>query len=189
MADYLPTQEQKLLVWLNNFLAVANSDISSLGIPQADLTALQTQVTTLTNDVTNVASSKAAYEGNVQTKDVSIVETTKSTRALVRTIQNNPDVSDGLKAQLGITVPSGTRTKTAPVTPSDVLATPQASGINTLAWNVAGNKATTQYAILAKTLTSGARVSDDAGWTMVGLTTKSGLSIRASPPACRWRIR
>ena len=148
MPDYLPTQEQKLVTWLNNFLTVANADISSLGISPTALSALQADTTLLIANLTNVASSKAIYEGNVQAKDASIAQAAKSVRPLVKQIQNNVTVSDALRAQLGINVPSPVRNKTAPVTPADVLATPDASGINMLKWNTTGNKSATQYVIL-----------------------------------------
>ena len=97
----------------------------------------------------------------------------RDVRPLVRRIQNNPGVSDSLKAQLGINVQAPVRNKTAPIMPAAVQATPHAVGVNALKWSRTGNKTTTQYVILAKTLTGDARATDDTGWSIVGQTTRA----------------
>lgn len=173
MPSYLPAREQKLVAWLGNFLTVANAEISSLGITQADLTVITTDTGTLTDDLTTLTSAKAALQGAIRAKDASIKQVDKDVRALVKRIQSNPHVPASLKAQLGMTVPAPAPTKMPPVTPASLLATPLAIGVNALKWHKSGNKASTQYVVLAKTMTAGVSVYDDSGWNIVGQTTRS----------------
>lgn len=173
MPDYLPNKELDLQVWLNNFTTVAATNTTTLGITTAQIAVIQDDSTEFGDDLTLLAAAKAAYEGALQAKITARRQTESDVRALVRHIQNNPGVSDSLKAQLGINVPNPVRNKTAPVMPVEVQAIPEATGVNTLKWSKAGNKTTTQYVILAKTLTNGARVSDETGWNIVGQTTRA----------------
>lgn len=173
MADYLPAKDLQLQQWLANFVLVATLNETALGLTTADITPISTDQGFFQSAMTQITNTKTAFEGAVKSKAVIHKTLVKDVRALVKKIQSNPNVTVVLKSQLGINATGGTRTKTPPVTPTTLVATPQAIGINTIAWKKAGNKTTTQYVVYAKPLTAGAKVSDASGWIMVGQTTRS----------------
>lgn len=173
MSNYLPDKDKDLEAWLENFEGVAGDNLIALGLVAADLTDLSANTAGLSSGLSNIIDLKAQLERAVAEKDGFRRSAESEVRGIVKRIQAKPGVPDGLKVQLGINVKSPVINRTPPVQPAALLATPQADGTNTLKWHKNGNKTTTQYVVLAKTLTNGVSVSSDADWTMVGLTTKA----------------
>ncbi len=173
MSGYLPTKDLQLQQWLANFVQVATENEPALGLIPADLAPIALEQSQFTASVSATQDAKINYETAVKTKAGVHKSLTKSVRTVVKKIQGNPSVPASLKTSLGINAGGGARTKTAPITPTTLVATPQATGVNTLAWNKSGNKTATQYVVYAKALTPGASITAETGWTMVGQTTRS----------------
>lgn len=182
MADYMPAPERELVTWVNNFLAVAGDNAAALGLSAADLADLAPKRDAFSDDINEAAAARARFESAVTVKETSRQEMQGDVRALVRRIQAHPGVSDALKRQLGVSVPSPVRNHTPPVPPADVQVMPAPNGVNSLKWSKAGNKSTTQYIVLAKSLTRGAGADADAGWEMVGQTTRSRFQHGGNTP-------
>ncbi len=173
MSGYLPTKDLELQQWVANFVNVAGDNLSALGLSNTDLQPMSDADILFTGDLAGLQVAKVVYDGAVKSKDQERKSLTAIIRPLVKKLQARPTVTPALKAQLGINASTGTRTKSAPVTPTTLVATPLATGINMLAWKKMGNKATTQYVVYAKPLTAGMTASGDTGWTIVGQTTRS----------------
>lgn len=173
MPDYLPTKELDLQTWLTNFATVADSNKTQLGLTAADVLQVQDALAEFNNGLGLYSTQKAQLEGTLRDKNAARRSAEDEVRSVVRIIQARPGVSDGLKATLGITVPSGGRTNPPPTMPASLVAKPTVDGVNVVAWHRMGNKPGTQYVVYAKPLTNGARAFDETGWTFVGQTTRA----------------
>ena len=147
--NYIPTIEQNRVAWFNNFVTVATANVTLLAFTPADMTALSGGVGGYNTAVNISTTARTAYHAATKSKITANKTATATVRGLVRRVQSNPAVTPGLKVQLQINPKTTPRTKTAPVTPTNLLATPDADGTNTLTWSGNGNKRNTTYIIEA----------------------------------------
>ena len=147
--NYIPTIEQNRVAWFNNFVTVATANVTLLAFTPADMTALSGGVGGYSTAVNIGITTRTAYHAATKSKITANKTATATVRGLVRRVQSNPAVTPGLKVQLQINPKTTPRTKTAPVTPTGLLATPDADGTNTLTWSGNGNKRNTTYIIEA----------------------------------------
>ncbi len=173
--DYLPTIEQNRLAWFNNFVTVATANVTLLAFTPTDLTALNGNVGGYTTAVTISATTRTAYHAANKNKTAANKTVTANVRALVRRVQSNPAVTPALKTQLQINPRTTPRTKTAPIAPTALLASPDADGTNTLTWNGNGNKARTTYLIEAM-------IGSATTFAVVGDTTAQSFAHRGQTP-------
>lgn len=178
MADYLPNTDLELQAWAANFIAVAGSHADALGLPAAAIPNLQAQAARVSADLLAAFAAHAAATAAVQIKNADTKTMLQNVRALVNTIQAQPTVPDNLKALLGITVRAASGVSTPPITPTALVAEPHASGVNTLSWKTMGNKGTTQYVVYAKAYSPAVSLDAEAGWNMVGQTTRGRFDHR-----------
>ena len=164
--DYLPTKDTDLQAWTQNFLAVANANLAPLGLIAGDVTPVSTDKTSYDTAITNNNTKQAEAKAATQQKNT--VKTNMSTkiRVLVRKIQANPTVLPQLKAQLGINVGDTTPTPLTPQQPTELVAMPDASGVNKLQWNRNGNPFGTTFIIEFQENVS-------LPWLFAGTTTKA----------------
>ena len=166
MASYYPTNDTQLIVWLNNFVTVANANLAALGLVAADMTPITTLQPTYTTTVNDVEIKKAALASATETKEATKEAVIQKFRLVVNRIQVNPAVTPALKAQLGISTNEGGKYPQHPVVPNELMATliPEA-GIE-LDWSRNGNGPGTQFVIEYRVLPS-------ATWQLLDIITKT----------------
>ena len=173
MASY-PDNDTLFSQWLQNFIAVANNNLPALSMTAADITALQAIRTDLDAKVTADTSAKEAAAAASAARKTSRKTANMQASFRSKAIVANPGISNSLKEQLGLNVPSP-KTVTPPVAPASVSVQPFANGINALSWGRAGNRPNTQYVIEAKRSQNGA-------WQIVDVTTKTKYDHIAQTP-------
>jgi hypothetical protein len=173
--ELLPTNDEKLLAWTNNFVTVATANLATLGIAASDLNGLAGGAADLSTNVDTLHSLKQQTASQYTDKTANKGIINSNARSLIKRVDGAPGVSDALKTLLGIPVPSGIVNRTPPVTPASLLATPHADGVNTLKWSTAGNKSATTYLILSKPITAPGSAATDDGWAIIGSTTRSAF--------------
>jgi hypothetical protein len=177
MANYLPTKETELAVWLSNFVTVANANLVALGLVAADLTPVSTLQPTFTANINDVEAKKAALASAIDTKDATKELVIQKVRVVVNRIQANPAVTVALKSQLGISTKDGGSVPQHPLAPNQLVAELLPDGSIELDWNRNGNGPGTQFVIEYRALPS-------ANWQLLNVITKtsyihSGLAIGA----------
>jgi len=175
MPDYLPTTDSEFQTWAANFTSVVQANLTALGLSATEIGALDNVVDEFATRLSSTNTSRIALEAAVQAKKTARVQAERDIRGLVQRIQANPNVSDTLKASLGVTVRENTRSSTPPVMPIGVMAQPFATGMNVLTWDRSANKSGTQFVIECKAPSAGA-------WTFIGVTTKTKYSHAGQTP-------
>ncbi|MCG3138198.1 MAG: hypothetical protein HJJLKODD_02059 [Phycisphaerae bacterium] len=105
MADYMPRSDGEFNGWQANFVSYATAHLAELGLAAGDLTPITTAQTAWTGSYTAHLAAQAAAQAARTTKDGNRTALETLIRALVRRLQASPQVSDGERAALGITVP------------------------------------------------------------------------------------
>ena len=180
--DYLPKPDAAFQLWLANFVSVAGGNVTALGITAADVTALSGAQATFSGNLGQVKTMQAAAKSAVSAKDGSRKTANAQVRSLVRKIQGNPAVTVALKNQLNINPRNTPKTHTPPAQPTQLLATPDVSGVNRLNWNRNGNKPTTTFVIEAM---SGAATAFEP----IGTTTKTKFEHTGQTPGVKVTYR
>ena len=173
--DYIPTKEGDIVPWTENFIAVANANLPTLGLVAADITNLTTKKgeysTSLNAAIAKQAEAKAATEKKNMTKSGLVT----NIRVLARQIQARPGVPDNLKEQLGLNVPDPTPSPEHPQIPTELSGSIGTGGLANLKWNRNGNA----YNITFLIETSN---NPDAGWHIIGTTTKATYDAHLEAP-------
>ena len=164
--DYIPLKEGDIVPWTENFIAVANANLPTLGLQASDITAVTTKksdfATKLNTAIAKQAESKAATEAKNMQKTTLV----DNIRVLARQIQARPGVPDNIKAQLGLNIPDPVPTPTGPFMPKDLTAEMAATGLCYLKWNRNGNPQGTIFLLELS-------INPDTGWHIIGTTTKT----------------
>lgn len=164
--DYIPSKEGDIVPWTENFITVANANLSTLGLVAADITAVTTKKneysTKLNNAIAKQAESKAATEA----KNIAKQQLVTNIRVLAKQIQAKPEVPNNLKEQLGLNVPDLTPTSSIPVPPIELSANISTTGLAKIKWNRNGNIFGTVFLIEFSNNYS-------TGWQIIGSTTKT----------------
>jgi len=164
--DYLPTKDTDLQAWTQNFLTVANANLVPLGVVAGDVTPVSTDKTSFDTAITNNNTKQAEAKAATQQKNTTRTNMSTKIRVLVHKIQANPAVLPQLKAQLGITVGDAVPTPLVPKQPTELVAMPDASGVNKLQWNRNGNPFGTTFIMEYQENVS-------LPWLFAGTTTKA----------------
>ena len=112
--DYIPTSDAEFLAWSTNFFTVLNANLATVGLTAADVTPHTTAQTAFATAVTDQVAKQAALDGSVATKKTRRSAYATPLRPLVKRIQAHPGMTDALRAQLGITVPTRTKRRRSP---------------------------------------------------------------------------
>lgn len=164
--DYFPRRDNDFLAWLKNFVTVASGYGTTLGLTAAQLTSLTNARTNYENALTDLESGRALFRSYVQNKNQVKSSTQSLVRQLVRIIQANPSVSNNQRQELGITVRDTEPSPVVPQQPTNLTASGNENGVNTLRWQTNGNQYGTQY--LIEVWNSSANQ-----WEQVDVTTRS----------------
>lgn len=176
--DYIPTKEGDIVPWTENFIAVANANLPTLGLVATDITNLTTKKgeysTSLNAAIAKQAEAKAATEKKNMTKSGLVT----NIRVLARQIQARPGVPDNLKEQLGLNVPDPTPSPVHPFPPVDLSGNIGVGGLANMKWNRNGNPQGTTFLIESSN-------NYDTGWRIIGTTTKTTYETPLTEPSGR----
>lgn len=176
MADYITDIEAdgNLNTALQNFHTVCAANATALGLGLPDLTAILNATTNFTNDLNAVVAAKAASKAAASAKDAQ----KKASKAVVsqwaKTFRANVTVSDALLAQLMLPPHKTPGTKSAPTTPTALVASADGLGNVYMSWNRGANRNGTVFLIEFRT-------SPTADWAVLNSTTKVKFSVQATP--------
>lgn len=114
MTDYLPENDEELDLWLDNFIAELKNLQAALGLAPATVNALEQSQAQLKTGIANVNTLRAQLSAAIEARNAVVESLSASVRALIRTLQANPQLTDEDRARLRLTIPDTTRTP-APV--------------------------------------------------------------------------
>jgi hypothetical protein len=92
--NYLPRQDAELDNWLANFSAQLTALGPALGIPAAEITTLNTKITTCRNDINNVVAKKAELRSVIGNKELKKSDLKLTLLPMVQRIKNMPAYKD-----------------------------------------------------------------------------------------------
>lgn len=164
--DYIPNQDSKLSLFLENFFQVCDGNSTVLGLSPAELTTIENAKNNFVIDLQSVETNKASYAASISEKDEQRRQSVAIVRQFAREFKANPAVSPGLLSQLGIVNPSA-QTPVTPVTNVTVLGC--SDGINVISFNRNGNAHPTSFVIEYAETISGP-------WFLAGVVTKTKFS-------------
>jgi hypothetical protein len=163
--DYIPTKDGDLVPWTENFIAVANANLATLGLVATDITALTTKKsdysTKLNTAIAKQAESKAATDAKNTSKDTLV----SNIRLLARQIQVKPGVPDNLRQQLGLNIPDPSPSPSQVYPPVDLSGNIGVAGLASLKWSRNNNTQGTTFLVEYSN-------NYETGWHIIGTTSK-----------------
>src|SRR5687768_18022068 len=108
--DYIPGPDAEKLQWLINASNYVSGNAAALGVSTSRASAFLTAVTTFNTDLQNHETAGAAARAATATKDASGDAAVQIAREIAAAAQANPEVTDAMKAEMGITVRDQTKT-------------------------------------------------------------------------------
>ena len=183
MSRTVPTKPSQYTLWLANFNTVAGANAATLGLSQADMTALTNSASNVNTTIASAVATEAIAKAAVKTKQTALNTSGNLLRSYVKRLQANPNMTDALRKQMGLPVRQPA-THTLPVVPAALTVSGQSDGTNTLAWNTMGNKQGTVYQVEYQTTSNG-------GWTLLDTTTRAKYAATGFVPGQRtsYRVR
>lgn len=104
MPDYIPRSDVDFLNWAQTFSTYLEAHAGPLDIEPPTLMAIQSKVSAFSTTYAHHLTAGQAASAAKEAKNVSRSAAEEAIRTLVRQIQANPKVDDGLRAGLGIRV-------------------------------------------------------------------------------------
>ncbi len=121
MANYLPTRESELVIWLNNFGSLITADAPGYGLTAEQATAYEAQKDAFVGVYQTANDPMTRSPGNIEVKNTQKTALIALTRQLVKQIQGSPVIDNDKRRALGITVPDTEPTPIAPPSEMPVL--------------------------------------------------------------------
>lgn len=172
---FLPNSDTELSQWLANFNTVASANLAALRLTATELATVQSGTQAFVANTADAVAARNAAVHATQTKTASRAQIVSVARTFARRIQGTTGVSDTLKQQLGLTVPSSAR-RTIPVfAPQNLQARIQPTAQILLTWEPGGNEPGTIYWVERKCGQAGA-------WTAVDSVTATRLTDSGCTP-------
>lgn len=112
MPDYIPGSDAEFDNWLTTFMGTLNQEKSKLKLADADVAALESVRAAWATARADWNTKRAAAEAAQQAKQDARRNLEAEVRGRARLIQADGDVSDSVRAALGLTVQDTTRTPT-----------------------------------------------------------------------------
>ena len=110
MADYVPSSDAGFDAFTNNLVTVVNANLADYGLVAADTVAITAALATWTTAFDAVAPAEATFRAVVTAKDTAREALQALVRALAKTIQAKPAVTNEAKQAIGITIADTTKT-------------------------------------------------------------------------------
>lgn len=102
---YIPKPDPDFLAWMNNFLTALNANLATFGLVAADLTPLTNARNDFQTKLGNFQSAQIALRTASEAKKDSRENAERLFRQMAQRINRHPNMTDALRAQLGLTVP------------------------------------------------------------------------------------
>ncbi len=180
--DYIPAKEGDLVPWTENFILVANANLTTLDLDAADITALTTKKSTFSTNLNTAKSKQAESKAATENKNISKTSLVTNIRTLARQIQANPAVPSNLKEQLGLKSQDPTPSPINPVSPTETSIETIGIGLNRIRWNRNSNVQGTTFLVESS--------NEPAGiWLIIGTTTKTNYDTNYVDPRGRTYFR
>ena len=176
--DYIPTKEGDIVPWTENFIAVANANLATLGLVALDITNVTTKKTDCSTKLNTAIAKQAESKAATDAKNMSKSGLVTNIRVLARQIQARPGVPDNLKEQLGLNVPDPTPSPVHPIPPVDLSGNIGVGGLANMKWNRNGNPQGTTFLIEWSN-------NFDTGWRIIGTTSKTTYETPLTEPSGR----
>ncbi|MFN4034214.1 MAG: hypothetical protein ACK4ME_11480 [Fimbriimonadales bacterium] len=103
--DYLPKPDTDFLAWMNNFLTALNANLATFGLVAADLTPLTNARNDFQSKLGTFQSAQIALRTASEAKKGSRDTAEGLFRQMAQRINRHPNMTDALRAQLGLNVP------------------------------------------------------------------------------------
>lgn len=100
--DYIPKQDDKLSVFLQNFNQKAPEYAEQMGIPAGEVTTVKTQSDQYDLNLAAVETAKTAAKNATSTKDASRTTVVNSVRKLAASMKTNAKYTEAIGKDLGI---------------------------------------------------------------------------------------
>lgn len=188
LAPYIPNQDAKLNLWLQNFATLTSATPAAYGLSAGDATSIASIIASWTLAYSPVTSPTTKTAAAVSTKNTSKVTTLAQIRVYAQQISLNPGVSSDNKIALGLNPRTSTPSPISAPTSTPVLTVQSASALAIILRyrDSAGSPSTKgkpygvkqcviRYAISATPIT------DVAMLTGLVLATKSPLTVQFLP--------
>ncbi|MGE0001096.1 MAG: hypothetical protein AB7F50_07330 [Fimbriimonadaceae bacterium] len=137
----------ELSAMLTTFAAVAAANAGALSLDPAEITAINTQKTDLTNSLNDQLTAQAAASGAVAACSQELEDAVALLSRYNAEFKANPAVSDELIAQLGLPPRSQGGGSIPVYVPINLAALGCSNGVNSLRWKSNGNASGTTYII------------------------------------------
>jgi hypothetical protein len=110
--NYIPEKDSDFKDWLETYDNYVNSHAEDLGLSDGQKIELHSATGTWNTNYSNLMAAQAGLRAATQAKDASRAAVEELVRKFTAIIQINPDVTNEVKATLGITIRKETRTAT-----------------------------------------------------------------------------
>jgi hypothetical protein len=150
MPDYIPKPDQEAAAYLDTMVDALEANEVAYGFIAGDFAAVRVLHTAFVDALEASNTKKGEAQIAVASKDAARLDLEAALRPLVAQIQVNPVVEDAARVTAGIPIRDTTRTFSNPITPTDLVATADAAGTNSLKWDDAGNATGIQYVVEGK---------------------------------------
>lgn len=123
--NYIPRPDTACVAWAKQFAIACDANSAALGLAGKQVTDIKNAVDTFAGALNTHITAQAAAESAASAKHEQRAAMEKFLRSFARTFQSAPGMTDSLRAQLGITVPTGALTPspaptTAPIVSVDL---------------------------------------------------------------------
>jgi hypothetical protein len=150
MPDYIPKPDGEAVAYTDSLITALQADEASYGLLAGQALELRAAHTAFEDALNFSNTKKGEAQIAVASKDTKRTALEQALRPIVAQIQVNPIVTDPVRVAAGIPIRDTVRTFSNPITPSDLVATADASGTNSLKWSDAGNATGIQYVVESK---------------------------------------
>jgi len=103
--DYIPSSEAEILEWLTRFKTWLLANGTSHGLSQQEVDDIVAAIDTAIAACAECDIREAAYHAGIQDKRHDLADALSAVRAVVKRLQADPTMTDGARADAGMTVP------------------------------------------------------------------------------------
>ncbi|HEX8367191.1 MAG TPA: hypothetical protein VF604_01370 [Pyrinomonadaceae bacterium] len=149
-SNYYPSGNAEFLIWLENFITVADANKAAFGFTAADIAELQAFRDELTQKVNDKTAKQEAAKASVTAMNQTRRAVNEKIGVHNKVLKTNKTLDASLLESLGLTVNGANSTPIVPVAPTDLFVEGRSNGINYLRFKRSGNKAAVNFIIEAK---------------------------------------
>lgn len=173
IATRLPTTDQGLRAWVNQFHSACAGNLTVLGITSPQVTALNDAFLEFDTTLTDLVAKKAATKATVGAKDTARAEMLAKLRPLIHIIRGH-DVPVAILDDLGIG-PIDPPAPVPPEEPIDLMVRTYTNGTNWLTWKRGSNRRGATYVVEVNN-------ADTSGWQIVASVTSTSFRHKLQVP-------